>query len=272
MRPEMAAQAPTGTVFLVTKNPYRSYALAAQAFYPDPAVVEFRAPSAIVDPSAVIGAGCHIGPGVLIGPNAKLGDGCQIGPNVVIAKGVEIGAGTHVGAGAYLTHCIIGRGVRLYPGVVIGRPGFGFAMDPTGFVSVPQLGRVIVGDGVEIGANSTIDRGAGPDTVIGAGTRIDNLVQIGHNVKIGRMCVIVAQTGISGSTELGDGVVSAGQSGIAGHLKIGSGARIAAQSGIMRDIEPGAEVMGTPAVPIRQFMRQAALMSKMAGKKKEFEE
>jgi UDP-3-O-[3-hydroxymyristoyl] glucosamine N-acyltransferase len=129
---------------------------------------------------------------------------------------------------------------------------------------VPQLGRVIIEDDVEIGANTTIDRGAGPDTVIGQGTRIDNLVQIGHNVKLGKYCIIVSQTGISGSTQLGDYVMTGGQSGFAGHLKVGNGAKIAGQSGVMRDVSAGDEVMGTPAVPLRQFLRQSTMVSKMA--------
>jgi UDP-3-O-[3-hydroxymyristoyl] glucosamine N-acyltransferase len=150
----------------------------------------------------------------------------------------------------------------------VGRPGFGFAIDPAGFVSVPQLGRVVIEDGVEIGANTTIDRGAGPDTVIGAGTRIDNLVQIGHNVQIGRNCIIVSQTGISGSTKFGDFVMAGGQSGFAGHLTVGNGAKIAAQSGIMRDIPAGAEVMGYPATDLKQFMRQVATLSRLSVRKK----
>jgi UDP-3-O-[3-hydroxymyristoyl] glucosamine N-acyltransferase len=266
VRPEFAAQAPNGVVCLLNKNPYKAYALAAQAFYPEPAPSEFRAPTAHVDPTATIGQGCSIEHGAYIGKYAKIGNGCRIQPNVVICDGVEIADGCDIGANSYLTHCTLGPKVRLYPGVIVGRPGFGFAIDPGGFVSVPQLGRVVIEAGVEIGANSTIDRGAGPDTVIGAGTRIDNLVQIGHNVRVGRMCVIVAQSGISGSTQLGDGVVVGGQSGFAGHLKIGSGSRIAAQSGIMRDLPPKSEVMGTPAVPLRQFMRQVAIAAKMAKK------
>jgi UDP-3-O-[3-hydroxymyristoyl] glucosamine N-acyltransferase len=266
VRPDFAAQAPQGVVCLLSKNPYKAYALAAQAFYPEPAPQEFRAPTAFVDSTAAIGKGCSVEHGAFIGKNVKIGNGCRIQPNVVICDGVEIGDGCDIGANSYLTHCTLGPKVRLYPGVVIGRPGFGFAIDPAGFVSVPQLGRVIIEAGVEIGANSTIDRGAGPDTVIGAGTRIDNLVQIGHNVKIGRMCVLVAQTGISGSTQFGDGVITGGQSGFAGHLNIGSGSKIAAQSGIMRDLEPKSEVMGTPAVPLRQFMRQVALLAKKARK------
>lgn len=267
VRPELARFAPKETVCLKSKNPYKAYALAAQAFYPPLSAVERRAPSAAVDPSAAVGKDCDIGPGVVIGKNARIGDRCRFAPNAVIGDGVEIGNDCEIGANVSISHAVIGSRVKVYPGAVIGRPGFGFAMDSSGFVSVPQLGRVLIGDGVEIGANTTIDRGAGPDTVIGEGTRIDNLVQIGHNVKIGKYCVIVAQTGISGSTQLGDRVMSGGQAGFAGHLKVGEGARIAGQSGIMRDVPPGTEMMGTPAVPIRQFMRQAAMWSRLALKK-----
>ena len=162
----------------------------------------------------------------------------------------------------------MGEGSRLYPGARIGQDGFGFAIDPAGHVKVPQLGRVIIGDHVEIGANSCIDRGAGPDTVIGDGAWIDNLVQIGHNTKIGKGCVIVAQAGISGSTTLEDYVVVAAKAGIAGHLNIGMGTRIAAKSGIMSDLPAGSEVMGYPAVPIKQFMRQVVALKKLTKRKK----
>jgi UDP-3-O-[3-hydroxymyristoyl] glucosamine N-acyltransferase len=187
----------------------------------------------------------------------------------VICDGVEIGSDCDIGANTYVTHALIGKKVRIYPGAVIGRPGFGFAIDPSGFVSVPQLGRVIIEDYVEIGANSTIDRGAGPDTIIGMGTRIDNLVQLGHNVVLGKACVIVSQTGISGSTKFGDFVMTGGQSGFAGHLTIGSGTKVGAQSGIMRDVAPGSEIMGSPGVPVKQFMRQVAIMGKMSDRKTE---
>lgn len=272
VRPELAAEAPAGTVCLISKNPYKAYALAAQAFYPAEIPQSHRASSAIVDASASIGKDCFIDHGVVIGRHVKIGDRCRILTHAVICDGVEIGNDTEIGANTYVTHAIIGNKVKLHPGVCIGRPGFGFAIDPAGFVAVPQLGRVLIGDDVEIGANSTVDRGAGPDTVIGQGTRIDNLVQIGHNVRIGRQCVIVAQTGVSGSTQFGDFVMTGGQSGFAGHLKIGAGAKIGAQSGIMRDVQPGEEVMGSPAFPIKQFMRQTAILSKMTTKKGNTEE
>jgi UDP-3-O-[3-hydroxymyristoyl] glucosamine N-acyltransferase len=243
--------------------------VAAQAFYPDPPPVPGLAAGAVIDPSARLGEGCRVEPNAVIGAGAELGRACHIGANAVIGPGCVLGDGVRVGANASLSHCLIGARVRIYPGVRIGQDGFGFAPDPKGHVKVPQLGRVIIGDDVEIGANSTIDRGAGPDTVIGAGTMIDNLVQIGHNVQVGRGCVLVAQVGISGSTRLGDFVMIGGQGGLTGHLTIGSGARVAAQSGVMRDLAPGETVMGSPAVPIREHHRQVLLLRRLAAKKGE---
>jgi UDP-3-O-[3-hydroxymyristoyl] glucosamine N-acyltransferase len=163
-----------------------------------------------------------------------------------------------------LSHSVLGARVCVYPGARIGQEGFGFASTKDGFLSVPQLGRVIVEDDVEIGANSTIDRGSSQDTVIGAGSRLDNLVQIGHNVVLGRCCVIVAQVGISGSTVLEDFVRVGGQAGVTGHLRIGRGADIGAQAGVMSDLIPGAKVVGSPAWPIRDFFRQIAVLRKIA--------
>lgn len=273
VRPEMAAQAPAGTICLTHKNPYKAYALAAQLFYPGEALISGRAPSAHIDPSAIIGEGCMIEDGVVIGANVKIGNRCRLQSHAVIRSGVELGDDCDIGPHVTISHALIGPRVRIYPGACIGRQGFGFAIDPAGFITVPQLGRVIIESDVEIGANTTIDRGAGPDTMIGQGTRIDNLVQIGHNVKIGKHCIIVAQVGISGSTQIGDYVMIGGQAGLAGHVNIGAGARIAAQSGIMRDIPPGqTDYMGTPAVPLRQFMKQTALLARMATPKKGEEE
>ena len=246
---KMATLAPEGMKVLISENPYKSYALAAQYFYPE-MVKPFVSERAAIDPSAKIGEGCVIEAGAVIGENVEIGDHCQIGANAVIS------------------HSIIGNHVRVYPGVCIGQDGFGFAIDTSGHVKVPQLGRVIIQDHVQIGANTTIDRGAGPDTVIGKGTWIDNLVQIGHNVKIGKGCIIVAQVGISGSTVIEDFVAIGGQGGVAGHLRIGQGAQIAAQSGIMRDVPAGAEMMGYPAMPIRDFMKQTALLKRMGKKGK----
>lgn len=268
LHPDLADRAPPGMALLLSKAPYKAYALAAQAFYPIPAPRADIHPSAVVDLSAVIGDGVEIGPGAVVGARAEIGAGCRIGPNAVIGEGVVVGDGSVVGACASLSHCVIGKRTTIYPGARIGQDGFGFAMDPKGHVRVPQLGRVIVGDDVEIGANATVDRGAGPDTVIGDGVMIDNLVQIGHNVEIGPRSVIIAQAGIAGSTKLDALVVVAAQAGLTGHLKIGAGARIAAQSGVMRDIGPGEEVGGSPAVGFRQWLRQTATLAKLARKGK----
>jgi UDP-3-O-[3-hydroxymyristoyl] glucosamine N-acyltransferase len=259
--------APAGMALLVAGNPYRAFARAAQAFYPLTAVTPRRAASAIIDPAATVPADCDIADHVVIEAGARLGARCQIGPNTVIACGVELGDDCRVGANVTLSHCVIGARVVLHPGVRIGQAGFGFAPDPAGPIKIPQLGRVIVGEDADIGANTTIDRGSGHDTVIGPGTMIDNLVQIGHNVVLGRGCILAAMVGISGSTQVGDFVMIGGQAGFAGHLKIGSGARIAAQSGVMRDVAPGETVCGVPAVPMGLFMKQAAILQRLAKKK-----
>jgi UDP-3-O-[3-hydroxymyristoyl] glucosamine N-acyltransferase len=267
LHPDRVAAAPAHVTLLLSPAPYRAYALAAQAFYPEPPPPPGIAPSAVIDPSARLGAGCAVEPGAVIGARVEIGRASLIGAQAVIGAGCILGEGVRVGAHASLSHCIVGARVHIYPGVRIGQDGFGFAPDPTGHVKVPQLGRVIIGDDVEIGANTTIDRGAGPDTVIGAGTMIDNLVQIGHNVVVGRGCVLVAQMGISGSTQLGDYVMIGGQSGLVGHLRIGSGARIAGQSGVTRDVAPGETVMGSPAVPIREHHRMVLQLRRLAAKK-----
>lgn len=272
VRPELAPQAPAGTVCLMHKNPYKAYAIAAQMFYPAVKPVPGRAPSAVIDASAEIGEGCEIGAGAVIGAHAKIGAHCRIQAHAVIGQNVTIGDDCDVGAHVMISHALIGAKVVIHPGVCIGRKGFGFAIDPAGFVTVPQLGRVIIEDDVEIGANTTIDRGAGPDTVIGQGTRIDNLVQIGHNAKIGKYCIIVSQAGVSGSTQVGDFVMIGGQAGLAGHLTVGNGAKVAAKSGVMRDVAPGEDVMGYPAVPMRQSLKQSALLARMVTHKKGNEE
>src|SRR5438874_512238 len=198
---------------------------------------------------------------------ARLGARCQIGAHTVIGQAVELGDDCRVGPPVTLSHCLLGGRVVVAPGVRIGQPGFGFAPDREGPVKIPQLGRVVIGDDVDIGANTTIDRGSGHDTVIGPGTMIDNLVQIGHNVVLGRGCILAGQVGISGSTKLGDFVMAGGQAGLAGHLDIGSGARIAAKAGLMRDVASGETVCGIPAVPIASFMKQVAILQRLARKK-----
>jgi UDP-3-O-[3-hydroxymyristoyl] glucosamine N-acyltransferase len=259
--------APPGMALLVSEEPYKAYALAAQAFYPAPQVVPRRATSAIVDATAVLPGDCDIGPNVVIERGVRLGRRCRVGANTVIAGGVEIGDDCCIGANVTLSHCVIGSRVVLHPGVKVGQAGFGFAPDPKAPIKVPQLGRVLIGDDVDIGANTTIDRGSGHDTVIGSGSMIDNLVQIGHNVVLGRCCILAGQVGISGSTRLDDFVMVGGQGGLAGHLHIGSGARIAAKSGLMRDVPAGETVCGSPAVPLSEFMRQTAVLHRLAKKR-----
>jgi UDP-3-O-[3-hydroxymyristoyl] glucosamine N-acyltransferase len=260
-------QAPAGMALLIARDPYKAFARVAQAFYPARDLTPRRAPSAVIDPGAIVPSDCDIADHVVIEAEVRLGARCRIGANTVIAAGVELGEDCRVGANVTLSHCIVGARVVLHPGVRIGQPGFGFAPDDDGPVKIPQLGRVIIGDDADIGANTTIDRGSGHDTVIGPGTMIDNLVQIGHNVVLGRGCVLAGQVGISGSTKFGDFVMVGGQAGFAGHLEICSGARIAAKSGVMRDIGPGETVCGIPAMPIGLFMKQVAILQRLAKKK-----
>lgn len=263
----LASKAPAGMALLICDQPYHGYARIARAFYPATKAVAGQASNSSIAPSARLGSGCQIDPGVVIGANVHIGDRCHIGANAVIGAGVEIGDDCYIGPQTTLICCLIGNQVIIHGGVRIGQDGFGFALGAEGHLKVPQLGRVLVEDNVEIGANTAIDRGTGPDTVIGAGTKIDNLVQIGHNVRLGRNCVIVSQVGISGSTTIGDFVMIGGQAGLAGHLNIGSGVQIAAQSGVMRDIEPGQKVGGSPASPFRNWMRGIAMIEKMSNKK-----
>ncbi len=263
IREKHSDKAPASMALLISDDPYRSYALAAQHFYPKERAGNEISELAHIHPTAKIGQGCTIAAGAYIGSNAELGDYCSIGVNTVVDTGVIVGSHSQIGALTSLSHCYVGSNVIIHRGVHIGQDGFGFAMGREGHVKVPQLGRVIVEDNVEIGAGTTIDRGTGPDTVIGEGSKIDNLVQIGHNVQIGRRAIVVAQTGISGSTRIGDGAVLGGQAGIAGHLKIGAGARVAAKSGVMNDIPPGTAVGGSPAIMIKDWHRQTIALTRL---------
>ena len=266
VHPDMAARVPVRTVAIVTTDPYAAWARVAALFYPVPPVSPGIHPSAIVMEGALVDPSAEIGPLSVIEAGAEVGPGCRIGPCAIIGSGVIVGRDCRIGAHVSLSYAILGARVYVYPGARIGQEGFGFACTRDGFLSVPQLGRVILEDDVEVGANTTIDRGSSRDTVIGAGSRLDNLVQIGHNVILGRCCVIVAQVGISGSTILEDFVRVGGQAGMVGHLRIGQSAEIGAQAGVISDIAPGAKMLGSPAQPMKDFLRQVATLKRMARK------
>ncbi len=267
VQPALADRVPAGTVAIVTPEPYLAWAKVAALFHPAPVAVPGIHPSAVVDPAATVDPSAEIGPLAVIGAGAEIGPSCRIGAGAVIGAGVQMGAHCRIGPLASLSHAVLGARVYVYPGARIGQEGFGFAVGPAGFVTVPQLGRVLLEDDVEVGANSTIDRGSTQDTVIGTGSRLDNLVQIGHNVRLGRCCIVVSQAGISGSTVLEDFVVVAAQAGLIGHLRIGAKARIGAQSGVMRNVDAGADVLGAPAVPVREFFRNVAVLRKLAARR-----
>lgn len=266
IRSDMLDAVPPGVATLLTPEPYAAWARIAALFHPAPPVRPGIHPSAVIDPAARVDASAEIGPLVVIGARAEIGAGCRIGAGAVIGDAVVIGRDCRVGPLASISHAVLGDRVYVYPGARIGQEGFGFATTPEGFITVPQLGRVLLHDDVEVGANSTVDRGSVLDTVIGAGSRLDNLVQIGHNVRMGRCCVIVAQSGISGSTVLEDFVTVAAQAGLTGHLRIGRRARIGAQAGVMADVEGGADVVGSPAEPVRDFFRGVVTLRKLSRK------
>ncbi|MDJ0614407.1 MAG: UDP-3-O-(3-hydroxymyristoyl)glucosamine N-acyltransferase [Rhizobiaceae bacterium] len=257
-------QVPVGVAAIVHSKPYEAYAQILALLYPTamrplpvtgiPGISD----QASIHPDANIEEDVMIEAGAVVGPNASIGSGTVLLPGSVIGQEVQIGRNCAIGANATIVHALLGDNVIIHNGVQIGQDGFGFAMGPGGHKKIPQIGRVIIQDHVEIGANSTVDRGANRDTVIGEGTKIDNLVQIGHNATIGRNCVIVGLAGISGSATLGDFVVVAGQAGIVGHTTIGHGAQVGGGSGVHGDVAPGERVMGYPAIKASTWMRQAA--------------
>lgn len=264
--PEMLSLIPAGVITLTCANPQLAFLKLNMAFYSEPKPTPEIMPSARIAKTALIGENCYIGDNVVLEDGVKIGDNCILEANVVISHGCQIGNNCRIGVGAHISHCLMGNDCYIFSGARIGWDGFGFLFVQGQHKKLPQVGRVIIGNDVEIGANTCIDRGALDDTVIGDGCRIDNLVQVAHNIKLGRGCVLVAQTGIAGSCTFGDYVICGGQTGFADHLNIGSGAQIAAQSGIMRDVEAGTVVMGTPAVPFKDFMRQVSFLQKNSKK------
>lgn len=265
---------PSACIPLYTSSPLRSFALIAHALYPgsraypNTKIENYKnVQGAFIHPTASLGQNVSLAPGVVIQENVNIGDYVHIGAHTVVGQGVEIGEGTHIGPFVSLFYTLLGKNVLIGPGSRLGQEGFGFMMDEKGYIPVPQLGRVVLEDGVEVGANCTIDRGSLKDTEIGTLTRLDNLVHIAHNVRIGKRCIIVAQVGIAGSTVIGDYAALGGQAGLTEHLKIGSRARIAAQSGVMRDVAEGEIVSGSPAIPIMDWRKQNVYLSRLLKKK-----
>ncbi|MBL1404869.1 MAG: UDP-3-O-(3-hydroxymyristoyl)glucosamine N-acyltransferase [Rhizobiales bacterium] len=274
--PKLLDKIPNHITALVNNQPYKAYAKTLSMLYPtagkpEPITGEtgisknaYISKEVTLEDDVLIEAGCIIGQG------ASIGAGSQILANAVIGKNVKIGRNSTIGSNACVSHSFVGDDVIIHTGVKIGQDGFGFAMGPGGHEKVAQIGRVIIQDKVEIGANTTIDRGSNRDTIIGEGTKIDNLVQIGHNVVIGQHCIIVGLAGIAGSATLGDYVVVAGQAGIVGHITIGSGAQIGGGSGVNFDLKPGEKVIGYPAQPFKQWVKMNMMLkSMMANKKKD---
>jgi len=268
VHPQMQDRVPLGSIAIITAAVYEGWARVAALFHPTPPPRPGIHPSAIVHPGAQVDVSAEIGAYTVIEDSAEIGPGCRIGSFVSIGAGVRLGRDCRVDTHASLSHALLGSRVYVYPGARLGQEGFSFAPTKTGFLSIPQLGRVIVEDDVEIGANSTVDRGSTRDTIIGAGTRIDNLVQIGHNVRLGRCCVIVAQVGIAGSTIVEDFVQVGGQAAMTGHLRIGQGSQIGAQAGVISDAPPGSVLLGSPAQPRAEFFRQVATLKRMSRRQK----
>ena len=263
---ELSHLVPDGVILLVVENPKSAFIDLVSSFYDEYKPVAKVENDVCISNSAKIGKNCYIGHHVVIEDDVVIGDNCTIEANVVISRGCKIGNNCRIANNASIAYCLMGNDCYIYTGARIGQDGFGFSVVDGRHKRIPQIGRVIIGNDVEVGANTCIDRGALDDTIIGDGTRVDNLVQIAHNDKIGNCCILVAQTGIAGSCTFGDYVVCGGQTGFADHLNIGSGVQVGAQSGVMRDIEPGAIVMGTPTVPFKDFMRQVAFLQKNSKK------
>ena len=276
--PRFAASAPRGPALLETPHPYPAFVAVTRKLFSEmlrPSslfATKGRAVSAQVHPTARLEAGVTVDPLAVVGPRAEIGAGTVIGARTVIGPDVCIGRDCAIGPGTTILHALIGDRVIIHPGVRIGQDGFGYLPSSQGHQKIPQIRRVIIQDDVEIGANTTIDRGATRDTVIGEGTKIDNLVQIGHNCSIGCHCLIVSQVGISGSVTIGDFAVLTGQVGIADHLTIGAGAILGGRAGVMSNVPAGARWAGTPAQPAIDWKRGVVLLRRLMGRRNRFDE
>lgn len=254
--------APQDCALLVTRTPQAAWAETARRLHrPHPL------PEAPRGEGVQLEAGAVVGPGVVIGSSVSIGAGTRIGANTVIGPGVQIGRDCDIGPNVTLTCCLIGDRVHIGPSTVIGEAGFGVTGSAAGLIDIPQLGRVILQDDVSVGANSCIDRGAWDDTVIGEGSKIDNLVQVGHNCRLGRHVILAGHTGLSGSVTIGDGAQLGGRAGVTDHLSIGKGARIGAASMVISDVPDGETWGGQPARPMRRFLRETVWLAKQASRR-----
>jgi len=265
---------PAATVALVTPEPHRAFAIIAAALYPTAARPQpilgtvGVSPSAIVDRTAELEADVTIEPGAMVAAGAEIGRGTLIGPGAVIGSGVRIGRDVVIAAHVTISHALIGNRVIIHPGARLGQDGFGFVPGAAGHTKIVQIGRVIIQDDVEIGANTTIDRGSNRDTIIGEGTKIDNQVQIGHNSVVGRHCLIAGQVGISGSVTIGDFVMLGGHAGIRDNVKIGNGAQVAAAAGVGSDIPAGERWVGTPARPMAEWLSELKALKRLGSRRR----
>ena len=259
--------APANMAILIHPNPYKAYALIMQAFHPQTAIKHYRGPTAYIAKTAVLGQDCHIEHGAYIGEHVSIGERCKIGVNSYIGDGVHMGNDCIIENNVSICHAEIGNKLRVYPGARIGQDGFGFASDADGHYKIPHLGKVIIGDDVSIGANSCIDRGSVSNTIIEECCRIDNLVQIGHNVKIGKGSILCAQVGIAGSTMIGKFVTFAGKAGAINNISVGDGTTVLFSAGVLNDIDASARVGGLPAVDAKSWLRQAVFLKKQTQSK-----
>jgi UDP-3-O-[3-hydroxymyristoyl] glucosamine N-acyltransferase len=263
--------APDGMIVLEAASVSHAFAAVAAMFYPEHSQPTWPAGAPAISPQARIGRDVTLAPAVSVGPGAEIGEGTRIGPGASIGPGVAIGRNCEIGANVSISHAHIGDRVIILPGAQLGQPGFGFASSAAGHVKIPQLGRVIIQDDVEIGSCTTIDRGSLRDTVIGEGTKLDNLIMIGHNCQIGRHCVFAGQVGIAGSCVIGDHVVMGGQVGIGDHSYVGSHARLAARSGTGSAVvlEGGIDYGGAPAKPVREWAREMHALARLAKRRRQ---
>ena len=263
--------APKGMIVLEAASVSHAFAAVAAMFYPEHSQPLWPKDAPAISPEARIGHDVTLASGVVVGAGAEIGEGTRIGPGTVIGPSVAIGRRCEIGANVSISHAYVGDRVIILPGAQIGQPGFGFAASGDGYIKIPQLGRVIIQDDVEIGSCTTIDRGALGDTVIGEGSKLDNLIMIAHNCRIGRHCVIAGQVGLAGSVVLEDGVVLAGQVGLGDHTRVGARARMGARSGTGSAImlEGGIDYGGAPAKPVREWARELHAVARLGKQRRQ---